>query len=57
MKEEDTPDLNDDSINDEIEKLDMKEIEFNFQNNSFEIEDDESLLKWSKSRGKKKEDK
>lgn len=55
MSKDDENDLSEESINKDIEKLELQEIEFDFQNSSFEIESDESLLKWSKSRGKKKE--
>jgi hypothetical protein len=55
MSKDDENDLSEESINKDIEKLELIEIEFDFQNSSFEIESDESLLKWSKSRGKKKE--
>ena len=48
--------VSDEDLNKEIENMDMKEIEFDFHSSTFEIENDDSLLKFAKSRGKKKKD-
>lgn len=56
MDNKDEKKIDIDDLSKEIDNLDLKEIEFNYQSNSFEMEDDESMLKFAKSRGKKKED-
>ena len=47
--------ISEEELNNDIKNLNMQEIEFDSQSNKLEIEDDDFMMKFAKSRGKKKE--